>query len=616
MKRRNLGLFAVLSIAVGCLPDYTPSGLQRGGSSPGDYEGSYGGGGMGSSGPSGPTITSTAPDFGPTIRQSDPPPPLSGGTMAVARDGFTVVAADPDRDRVYLLDYRTASTLRAIHLSPHDEPGRVAIDGANRAHVALRNGGAIVTIDIATAAILQRRDVCSAPRGIAYEAATNLVHVACAGGELVALPAAGGAEIRRRNVARDLRDVVVVNGSLVVSTFRDAKVLRLDAGSDVAVERATLRSVSFGTPRVAWRMVAAPPTPAGGVEDVVIAAQKAPDSDDIPPPVPAQYYSSVDGCSANGPGPILMDRNEAVHVPGAVLPVDVAVNDRLMVLAAAGNAHTPNAPQLVFVSRIQSADVNSPFSCDMGEGVAVSKAQITSLAFANSGGVVVALSREPAALVVIDAFTRAEKARITLAPETREDTGHAIFHSNSGVGVACASCHPDGRDDGHAWRSVQLGARRTPSLLGTLANTAPYHWNGEAKDLSAIVSLTFESRMRGPILASDRVAAMDGWLQALRAPPASKPADAAAASRGKALFEAAASCATCHSGPMRTNNAGADVGTGGTFQVPSLIGVAWRAPHLHDGSAPSIRWLLERGHGGATRPAAEIGDLTSFVETF
>jgi hypothetical protein len=55
--------------------------------------------------------------------------------------------------------------------------------------------------------------------------------------------------------------------------------------------------------------------------------------------------------------------------------------------------------------------------------------------------------------------------------------------------------------------------------------------------------------------------------------------------RGQAIFEDAAhaACTICDSGPELTNDASVDVGTGGTFQVPRLLGVAWRAPFLHDG---------------------------------
>ena len=619
MKRRNVALLAVTGLMVGCLPDYpSPSGPRR--SAQGDFEARP----SPVSSPSGmvPAPMGDPPDLGMTVRQADPPPPLSGGTLAVAPDGFTVVAADPDRDRVYVLDYRDASSVKTVALQLHDEPGRVVIDAARRAHVALRSGGAIVTIDLATATVVRRTDVCSAPRGLAYDAVSDVVHVACAGGELIALAPSSGVELRRRMVVRDLRDVVVVPGALVLSTFRDARILRLEGTSEVAVERPTARSAAFGEPRVAWRMISAPrPNPDDEVQ-MVVAEQKAPDSDDpqVIPAAPRFYYDSspntVDPCAANGPGPVVVDRNASIHVPRAVLPVDVAASDQWLVLVAAGNAHTATLPQLVFIDRRGAGAAQSSFSCSAGYGGYVTNAQLTSVGVAAAGAVVVALSREPAALVVIDPVSRHEVSRVALATESREDTGHAIFHSNTGAGVACASCHPDGREDGHAWRSLQLGARRTPSLLGTLANTAPYHWNGEAKDMSALLRLTFESRMRGPVLEDERIDAMDAWLRALKSMPATRASNLGAAIRGQSLFDGAAHCSTCHSGAMRTNNASVDVNTGGVFQVPSLVGVSWRAPHLHDGSAPTVKALLERGHGGAALQAHQILDLDTYVGTF
>jgi mono/diheme cytochrome c family protein len=622
MTRRNMGLFAVTAVMVGCLPDYpSPSslhGYERGSrdDSPSPVPGGAGSGAVG--------VTSLPPEFGSTIRQSDPPPPLSGGTMAVAPDGFTVVAADPDRDLVYVLDYRDGTTLQTFALQAHDEPGRVAIDGSNRAHVALRGGKAIVTIDLATATILARRDVCSAPRGIAYDGATDSVHVACAGGELVTLPAAGGLETRRRNVTRDLRDVVVVPGALLLSTFRDAKILRLDDASELAIERPAPKSLAFGSTRVAWRMIAAPPLTGPYAEpvaddDVLLAAQKAPDDGDDgsgppPPPSPGDYYPST-GCANGGPGPVLRDRRATIYVRGAVLPVDVASDGKEMALVAAGNAHTPDGAQLVFVERLPQAF--GSLSCyPSASRTVVRFVQLTSVAYATNGTILLALSREPAALVVLDASSRLELRRIPLSLVSREDTGHAIFHSNSGAGVACASCHPDGRDDGHAWRSLELGARRTPSLLGTLEGTAPYHWNGEAADLKAIMTMTFQSRMHGPSLASDQNDAIDGWLRALPAPPAATPADPNAISRGKALFDGSAQCQQCHSGPMKTNNATVDVGTGGPFQVPSLVGVGWRTPLLHDGRAASLVGVLATGHGGQALQAQQKNDLAAYLETF
>jgi cytochrome c peroxidase len=146
--------------------------------------------------------------------------------------------------------------------------------------------------------------------------------------------------------------------------------------------------------------------------------------------------------------------------------------------------------------------------------------------------------------------------------------------------------------------------------------TAPYHWNGEAKDLPAIVRGTYQSRMKGRVLSDERVAAMNGWMSALAAMPSLKPSDAAAASRGRLLFEGAGNCTQCHSGAMKTNNETVDAHTGGVFQVPPLVGVAWRSPLLHDGSAPNVRALLQTNHGDGQLAPAQLDDLTAYVETF
>ena len=106
-----------------------------------------------------------------------------------------------------------------ISLQPGDEPGRIVADAVGRAHVALRRGGALVSIDTVTGQVLQRRAVCPALRGTAYDPATDLVHVACADGQLVSLPAAGGNAIRTVTLAGDLRDVVVDGPRLRVSRF-------------------------------------------------------------------------------------------------------------------------------------------------------------------------------------------------------------------------------------------------------------------------------------------------------------------------------------------------------------------------------------------------------------
>src|SRR5262249_38690062 len=44
------------------------------------------------------------PQFGSTVSAAVAPPAISGGTLRILADGHTAVAADPDRDRVYVVN--------------------------------------------------------------------------------------------------------------------------------------------------------------------------------------------------------------------------------------------------------------------------------------------------------------------------------------------------------------------------------------------------------------------------------------------------------------------------------------------------------------------------------
>ncbi len=192
------------------------------------------------------------------------PPPISGGTLLVAKDGLTAVAADPDRDRVWIVDLEKRVLAHEVVLRDGDEPGRVIEDGAGHAYVALRSGGALVTIDLGSGTITDRRAVCATPRGVAYDANADLVHVACAGGELVTLPAAGGKATRSLRLDRDLRDVLVDGDRLLVSRLKTAEVLVVNADGSIGQRTQPQAVTLFGSdnkehtfePAVAWRMVA------------------------------------------------------------------------------------------------------------------------------------------------------------------------------------------------------------------------------------------------------------------------------------------------------------------------------------------------------------------------
>ena len=109
------------------------------------------------------------PNAGAMVTQASAPPAVSGGTLRVLSDGQTAVAADPDRDRVYVVDLSARAVSATVPLEAGDEPGRVIEDAAGRVHVALRRGGAVVTFD-PRQPVVTRRLVCASPRGLAYEA--------------------------------------------------------------------------------------------------------------------------------------------------------------------------------------------------------------------------------------------------------------------------------------------------------------------------------------------------------------------------------------------------------------------------------------------------------------
>ncbi|HVY40982.1 MAG TPA: c-type cytochrome [Polyangia bacterium] len=248
-------------------------------------------------------------------------------------------------------------------------------------------------------------------------------------------------------------------------------------------------------------------------------------------------------------------------------------------------------------------------------GVPVTVGQPIAVTFDPSGALIVQ-SREPAMLALGDGTT------ISLSTVSRADTGHTLFHANSGGFLACASCHAEGNEDGRTWNFSCEGPRRTQSVQTGLAGTEPFHWDGNETDFTHLMTDVFQGRMSGPVLATDQGAALLGWLDRQPRAPKAQPADAGAVAHGKALFQDPThGCAVCHAGPHMTNNQTVDVGTGGRFQVPSLIGVGSRAPYMHNGCAPTLADRFGSCGGGdqhgvtSTLSPADVSDLVAYLKT-
>lgn len=616
------------------------------------------------------------------------PPPISGGTLAISADGTRAIVADSERDVVTIVSLPSMEIVGRVALEQGDEPGRLAIDGNNIAHVALRGTGELVSVDAATASVVRRDSVCGAPRGVAYDAATDRVHVACAGGELVALAAANGEEAWRTQVEVDLRDVLVSGDHLVVTRFKSAEQLHVDKLGHVMSRKrpsSLLHNTSLKSqvmdPAVAWRAVE------GGNGDVVMVHQRA-QREAVVIDQPVQQDSGGSSYGGGGGNDFFREPtcDSIVHtavsvssasgqeqvslpLPDTVLAVDVAASSTLIAVAVAGHAD-PDAPRpfthfegdgddgvsfgggstfgpqtgsVLVVQRsslsVVDATNNESFGCHSvgtimppsSDGVTPTAEQVTAVAFTPNGDLVF-LTREPSTLSFVSTASSfglptSVTARVELGGESVADTGHDLFHRDSGGGIACASCHAESSDDGHTWDFNTIGLRRTQSINVGLEGTAPFHWDGDMSGLHEIMDTVFIGRMGGVRQSADRLGALQGWVFEQAPPAAVRGADDAAAARGHALFNAdEVGCATCHSGAKLTNNASVDVGTGEPgqrFQVPSLVGIAYRAPFMHTGCASTLRDRFTNTecaggdqHGNTSHLSSEqIDDLVAYLET-
>jgi hypothetical protein len=297
-------------------------------------------------------------------------------------------------------------------------------------------------------------------------------------------------------------------------------------------------------------------------------------------------------------------------LPGAVVPLDVALSPdgAHLAIVAAGNYKSAGKPQVMEVAI-------SDFDGSHTDCVPIDPKPIDGQATAvgyTQGGDLVVQTREPPALFV-------GSRGVALPGGSRQDTGHDVFHLNSGSGIACASCHPEGGEDGRVWKFSNSGARRTQSPRGGILGTEPFHWDGDQVDLSALMTEVFVHRMGGTKLDAGQQSALSKWIDKNPLLPSSPPSDMAAVARGQALFTQAG-CDGCHSGPKLTNNQTIDVGTGKAFQVPTLRGVSFRAPFMHDGCAPTLADRFGpcggKAHGAtAGLRADQISDLVSYLET-
>ncbi|AKT37281.1 hypothetical protein [Chondromyces crocatus] len=253
-----------------------------------------------------------------------------------------------------------------------------------------------------------------------------------------------------------------------------------------------------------------------------------------------------------------------------------------------------------------------------------------------------------------------------LDPETA--TGRRLFYSATDAvmsgNLACAGCHPEGRDDGYVWREATFDtsdgiqtnfvgrpelmpdlakkkgyARRTPLLAGNVAAPGPYGWHGESEDLPTRMRAGFGLHRwgglpqghdpNGLIARSHHLSAF--LRRGLVPPPRSDAPLDERAMRGQQIFTSKdARCSQCHvpetqytdrtAYPMpKRPSPGYDDDPRREYKTPSLRFVAGRAPYLHDGRHGTLTDLIERNADWMGKTSHLSPDdraaLVAFLET-
>jgi DNA-binding beta-propeller fold protein YncE len=269
----------------------------------------------------------------------------------------------------------------------------------------------------------------------------------------------------------------------------------------------------------------------------------------------------------------------------------------------------------------------------------------TGIAIDDKAGRAVVWSQFDAKVSVIDldeANAKAGEAPVKLASVTYAPPpsvaaaafGRRLFHATddariSNDGTACASCHPDGREDALTW-STPEGPRQTIMLAGRAATSAPYGWVGKHGNLKDYITNTF-SRLGGTGVRDEQLDALVTYVETMPGPlverrQASGPEEAALIARGKDIFFSAdQGCAGCHAGGAGTDKSIHDVSSKaladieGGFDTPTLHFLRGTAPYFHDGRYRSLDDLLaatdtKMGHTLAL-PRRDVTALKAYLET-
>ncbi len=308
-------------------------------------------------------------------------------------------------------------------------------------------------------------------------------------------------------------------------------------------------------------------------------------------------------------------------------------------------------------------------TCGAPSGLTLSEDESTAYVFCRA---TYDFARVPLALDPVSGAAPGEPTYVRLGSDPvgiEVGVGRRLFYDATDKilsgGLACAGCHPDGRDDGFVWREVSfdtadggtrtnfVGAyeqvpdlakakgvpRRTPMIAGRVRADGPYGWRAESRTLADRIGAGMTLHRWGglPKHAPENVAARAGYLasflrSALVPPPRAERDLLPVEARGKEIFlSKEAACSMCHRPDSEYTDRtayplkplpllkGFDDEPRAAFKTPSLSFLAGRAPYLHDGSAATVEKILTQNQDrmGKTSHLSEqdLAALAAFLKT-
>lgn len=534
-------------------------------------------------------------------------------TIAVTPDGARVATVNPDSNSVSILD--TASRTKIAEVAVCATPQTLSID-ANRLFVVCRDGR-LNEVDLESMRVT--RAAAAGVEPFAVVASGGRVYISLFGESRVLVFDASLSPIGSIATEEFPRGLAFDDGKLYVTHFRSGKLSVIDTATNLVS-----RVISTGSD-------------SNVSQSVLVSGNRA----------------WLPQTRSNATNPALLFDSTAFPI---VTVIDLVTGqnlpkDRIAIDIADRPSNTPidvaiTSGGLIAVVNAGSEDVSL---IDLATRRAVAHLEVG----INPRGIALSPDERFAyvnntlsgTVSVIDMTSRSVAATIASTKIPLEPAilnGKILFNSSNRTTLAkdrwisCATCHFDGGTDGRTW-FFRDGPRNTPPLFG-VGETLPMHWSGDLDELQDVEN-TIRNIQAGSGLAPgagncdpacdqappntgrskdlDDLAAFMRSLRAASRPPVSSDA----AVRGKALF-VDTGCASCHPPPLFTDRQKHDVGTasvlerkGSAFDTPSLRGIAFSAPYMHDGSQATLLDVV-RNHGNAESLSdPQKSDLAEYLRT-